>query len=173
MRADVHRAVEELIAERGYAGCTIKDVAARAGVADTSIYRRWGDLNALLVDVALARLTEGSPLPDTGSLRGDLKAYAAQVARDVTGPGGPAIPRLMAALSDAGVTARSAFVEARSKQLGAMIARAEERGEPVVPVVDVLDLVLAPMYTRVLFGVEGVDEEYAGELVERVLARAE
>ncbi|GLZ80343.1 TetR family transcriptional regulator [Actinorhabdospora filicis] len=172
VRAAVHAAVAELIAERGYGGCTVKDIAARAGVADTSIYRRWGDLNALLIDVALARLTDGSPLPDTGDLPGDLTAYAAQVARDITGPAGPAIPRLMAALSEAGTTARAAFVEARSHQLNTMLTRAHDRGEPVITTVEILDHVLAPMYTRVLFGVGGVDEKYAADLVKRALERA-
>lgn len=169
VRAAVHKAVADLIAERGYGGCTVKDIAARAGVADTSIYRRWGDLNALLIDVALARLTDESPLPDTGTLHGDLTAYATQVARDITGPAGPAIPRLMAALSEAGPTARASFVEARSHQLATLITRAEKRGEPAITTADILDHVLAPMYTRVLFGVNGVNEEFAEALVERLL----
>src|SRR2546425_529533 len=86
VRAAVHQAVTDLVAERGYGEFTVGDVAARAGVADTSVYRRWGTLEALLTDVALTRLNTQSPMPDTGSLAGDLHAYAAQVAREITGP---------------------------------------------------------------------------------------
>ncbi|MCT9094264.1 TetR/AcrR family transcriptional regulator, partial [Streptomyces sp. ASQP_92] len=60
--AEVHRAVTELISERGYGNFTVGDVAARAGVADSSIYRRWGDLETLLGEVALARLNARSPM---------------------------------------------------------------------------------------------------------------
>src|SRR3954463_6460119 len=42
--AQVHQAVTALISERGYGNFTVGEVAARAGVADSSIYRRWGSL---------------------------------------------------------------------------------------------------------------------------------
>src|SRR3954470_20467024 len=89
--AAVHPAVTDLISERGYGNFTVGEVAARAGVADSSIYRRWGSLETLLTDVALTRLNAQSPMPDTGSLAGDLHTYAAQVAREITGPDGPAV----------------------------------------------------------------------------------
>lgn len=62
--AQVHQAVTDLISERGYGRFTVGDVADRAGVADSSIYRRWGSLETLLTDVALTRLNARSPMPD-------------------------------------------------------------------------------------------------------------
>ncbi|MGW5160998.1 TetR/AcrR family transcriptional regulator, partial [Nonomuraea wenchangensis] len=56
VRAAVHQAVTDLVGEHGYGNFTIGDVAARAGVADTSLYRRWGNLQTLLGDVLLTRL---------------------------------------------------------------------------------------------------------------------
>ena len=98
----VHQAVTDLVSERGYGNFTVGEVAARAGVADTSVYRRWGNLEALLTDVALTRLNAQSPMPDTGSLAGDLRTYAANVAREITGPDGLALLRLAVALSSNG-----------------------------------------------------------------------
>ncbi|MYT20618.1 TetR family transcriptional regulator, partial [Streptomyces sp. SID7760] len=100
--AEVHQAVTDLISERGYGNFTVGEVAARAGVADSSIYRRWGNLENLLSDVALTRLNARSPMPDTGSLDGDLRTYAANVAREITGPDGLAVVRLAVALSGNG-----------------------------------------------------------------------
>ena len=102
VRAAVHQAVTELVRERGYGNFTVGDIAARAGVADTSLYRRWGNLQALLGDVLLTRLNARSPMPDTGSLAGDLRTHAANVAREVTGPDGLALVRLTIALSGEG-----------------------------------------------------------------------
>src|SRR5882762_9784020 len=102
VRAVVHQAVSDLVAERGYGKFTIGEVAGRAGVADTSIYRRWGTLEALSADVAIGWLTAQSPIPDTGSLDGDLRVYAAKVAADVSGPDGLAVLRLVLALATAG-----------------------------------------------------------------------
>ncbi|MEV6034465.1 TetR/AcrR family transcriptional regulator [Nonomuraea sp. NPDC052116] len=173
VRAAVHQAVTDLIAERGYGNFTVGEVAARAGVADTSVYRRWGNLEALLMDVAITWLTTQSPIPDTGSLAGDLRAYAANVARDVTGPDGPAVLRLVIALSTAGqdgLRARDAFLAERSRQLQAMLDRARDRGEHPPDVLDVLDHILAPMYIRILFGAGPLTPDYAGTLVDRLLS---
>src|SRR6201999_1463332 len=83
----VHEAVDALLLECGPAGFTVADVARRAGVNPTSIHRRWGSLEAVILEVETARLAEISPLPDTGSLRGDLLAYAQSAADDITRPG--------------------------------------------------------------------------------------
>ncbi|WP_433234946.1 TetR/AcrR family transcriptional regulator [Streptosporangium sp. CA-135522] len=172
VRAAVHQAVTDLIAERGYGNFTVGDVAARAGVADTSIYRRWGALEALLADVAITWLTTTSPIPDTGSLEGDLRAYAAGVARDVTGPDGLAVLRLIIALSTAGETGartRDGFLAERGRQLQGMLDRARDRGEHPPEGLDILDHLLAPMYIRILFGAGPLTPAYVDTLVDRLL----
>ncbi|MET9348297.1 TetR/AcrR family transcriptional regulator [Streptomyces termitum] len=168
----VHRAVTDLIGERGYGNFTVGEVAARAGVADSSVYRRWGNLETLLTDVALTRLNTRSPMPDTGSLEGDLRTYAAQVAREITGPDGPAVLRLAVALSNdgqRGPRAGDALRTERMRQLQSMLDRATERGESAPDAPTVLDHVLAPMYIRVLFGMVPLTPEYVDGLVDRLL----
>lgn len=172
VRAAVHQAVTDLISERGYGEFSVGDVAARAGVADSSIYRRWGSLEALLTDVALARLNARSPMPDTGSLAGDLRTYAANVAREITGPDGLALLRLAVALSGKGQQGQQAGDDLRAertRQLQSMLDRARERGEDAPDVFDVLDHVLAPMYVRVLFGMSPLTPDYVDGLVDRLL----
>src|SRR5271168_5422754 len=78
--AAVHDAVNELVGQGNPRQVTVAEIAERAGVNPTSIYRRWGTLEALVLDVEAARLP---PIPDTGNLRGDLLAYAATAAREV------------------------------------------------------------------------------------------
>ncbi|BAJ26292.1 MULTISPECIES: TetR/AcrR family transcriptional regulator [Kitasatospora] len=170
--AQVHQAVTELIGERGYGNFTVGEVAARAGVADSSIYRRWGSLEALLTDVALTRLNARSPMPDTGTLAGDLRTYAAQVAREITGPDGPAVLHLAIALSgsgEQGVRAGQELRAERTRQLQSVLDRARERGEDAPDVLELLDHVLAPMYVRVLFGMVPLAPEYVDGLVDRLL----
>ncbi|HZX02292.1 TetR/AcrR family transcriptional regulator [Kribbella sp.] len=170
--AEVHQAVTDLISERGYGNFTVGDVAARAGVADSSIYRRWGSLETLLADVAITRLNAQSPMPDTGSLTGDLRTYAAQVAREITGPDGLALLRLAIALSDTGdqgLRARGDVLAERGRQLQSMLDRAAERGEPAPDALGVLDHVMAPMYIRVLFGLGPLTPDYTDGLVDRLL----
>ncbi|MET7691023.1 TetR/AcrR family transcriptional regulator [Streptomyces sp. NPDC005483] len=170
--AAVHQAVTDLISERGYGKFSVGDVAARSGVADSSIYRRWGSLENLLTDVALTRLNERSPMPDTGSLAGDLRTYAAQVAREITGPDGLALLRLAVALSSSGQQGRQAgddLLAERTRQLQSMLDRARERGEHAPDAFGVLDHILAPMYVRVLLGVGPLTPDYVDGLVDRLL----
>ncbi|MFC1437029.1 TetR/AcrR family transcriptional regulator [Streptacidiphilus sp. N1-10] len=170
--AEVHQAVTDLISERGYGNFTVGEVAARAGVADSSIYRRWGSLETLLTDVALTRLNTRSPMPDTGSLAGDLRTYAAQVAREITGPEGLAVVRLAVALSSTGQQgqqARDDLLAERTRQLQSMLDRAGERGERAPDALEVLDHIMAPMYIRVLLGVGRLTPEYVDGLVDRLL----
>ncbi|WP_405167766.1 TetR/AcrR family transcriptional regulator [Nocardia sp. NBC_01499] len=173
VRASVHRAVTELVAENGYGNFTVGDVAARAGVADSSIYRRWGSLEALTSDVALTWLTTNSPIPDTGSLDTDLRHYAAGVARDVSGPDGLAVLHVVIALSRAGAAgnkARDQFLDERRKQLQQMLDRAPARGEHPPDALDVVDHILAPIYLRTLFGAGTLTSDYLDTLVDRLLA---
>ncbi|MFD5575552.1 TetR/AcrR family transcriptional regulator, partial [Streptomyces cadmiisoli] len=76
VRAAVHQAVLDLLSAPEGEDLTIPAIAQRAGVNHTSLYRRWGGLDALLADTVTTRLERNSPLKDTGTLRGDLIAWA-------------------------------------------------------------------------------------------------
>src|SRR5260370_7974649 len=58
----------------GYAALNMDDVAERAGVAKTTLYRRWPTKDHLATAVAAEMLGEG-PIPDTGDLRRDLTEF--------------------------------------------------------------------------------------------------
>lgn len=66
-----------VLAEHGYDGMTIDLVAAHAGMARATVYRRWPSKAELVLD-AVSRLSHTDAgldnLPDTGSLRGDMVA---------------------------------------------------------------------------------------------------
>ncbi|MGH3166186.1 MAG: TetR family transcriptional regulator, partial [Trebonia sp.] len=69
-RAVLDAAVLE-IAEAGAEAASVQSVAARAGVHETSIYRRWKSRENLFLDAIIDRAQAVVPVPDTGSLRGD------------------------------------------------------------------------------------------------------
>jgi AcrR family transcriptional regulator len=75
----LREAALELLAEIGYDRLTIDAVAARAHASKVTIYRRWSGKAELVVD-ALGCLNDSSPVPDTGSLAGDLEAIARSAA---------------------------------------------------------------------------------------------
>src|SRR3984957_7779900 len=77
-------AAAQILAERGLSGMSIEEVAARSGVGKTTIYRRWTSRGTLALDAFLAEFQGQQPLPDTGTLRGDLLAALRAWVRAVT-----------------------------------------------------------------------------------------
>ncbi|WP_416976840.1 TetR/AcrR family transcriptional regulator [Streptomyces sp. T028] len=72
-------ATREALVELGWSKLTLGDVATRAGVAKTTLYRRWAGKNELVVD-AVAELFAELELPDRGSLAADIEGVVLQFA---------------------------------------------------------------------------------------------
>jgi AcrR family transcriptional regulator len=166
VRDAVHEAVVELLAA-GEIDATIPKIAERAGVNPTSIYRRWGSRDHLLLDAAVTRLRTTSPIPDTGSLRGDLLGWAEGVERAMRDRRGQIMLRALVATM-APDAEPVEYLRARGDDLQAALDRAAARGERVPTVDEVLDFVLAPLYLRVLFR-RPVEPGTAARLVRRLL----
>ncbi|WP_437831991.1 TetR/AcrR family transcriptional regulator [Sorangium sp. So ce1153] len=65
----------EELASAGYRALRIEDVATRAGVNKTTVYRRWPTKEELVRAALLSVTDEKIIPPNTGSLRGDLIAF--------------------------------------------------------------------------------------------------
>ena len=127
----------ELLAERGLAAMSIEEVAARAGVGKTTIYRRWPSKGLLALDAFVASFREEQPQPDTGTLRGDMLAALHAWVRAVTQtPMGPMLTGLIAeAQHDPELRGawRDRVLEPLRDQHRIMLDRAIARGE-IAPV---------------------------------------
>jgi AcrR family transcriptional regulator len=172
VRAAVHRAVLDLLADQDWDQLSIPQVAQHAGVHQATLYRRWGTVPALLDDVVTERLSRASAVPDTGSLRGDLERYATQAAQDVAGPLGIVFLRAatLATRSDQAQSHR--YMARRGAQLQEMLDRAAARGETPPTLVELLEVVLAPLYFHALFFNRPADADHARRLVDRLLTLA-
>jgi AcrR family transcriptional regulator len=79
--AKVFRAALAEVGRVGIENLSIEDVAERACVNKTTSYRRWPTPERLAhAALVCASETRSSP-PDTGSLRGDLRAFAHEFRR--------------------------------------------------------------------------------------------
>ncbi len=132
-------AARELIVEKGVVNLTIEDVAARSGVAKTTIYRHWPERTALIVDTVNA-MFQHLRTPDTGSLRGDLEAFFGAVMKtDLSGHVGNVMPAIIEA---ADRDPEMAFLldrigSERERVCRTIIERALERGELRPDIADV------------------------------------
>lgn len=166
----VYSAVGKLMATQRPDLITVPMVADLAEVNPTSVYRRWGDIDKLLEEVAVAAFTrEDETLPDTGSLEGDLREWARVITDDIVRPRRTRYLRAMVNARDGVLLDACPCWTARREQLGEMISRARARGETTPSVEQVLDHVIAPLYHHVVFAMP-TDAAYAERLVSDVLS---
>ncbi len=88
IQSAVHEAVKRLGTETNRDELTVPQIAAVAGVTPSTIYRRWGDLSALLADVAVERLRPISDPEDTGAVTSDLRVFIEQFVEEMSSPVG-------------------------------------------------------------------------------------
>ncbi|WP_329584712.1 TetR/AcrR family transcriptional regulator [Streptomyces sp. NBC_01005] len=178
VRKAVLGATLELAAENGPERVSMGEVARRAGVHETSVYRRWGTRERLLLDALLNYSEELVPVPDTGSLRGDLAAFACSVAAYLGTPLGSALAKALVVADDdpSSSASRDQFFEARVDAARVMFERASSRGEWRHCVgADsglVLEALVAPVHFHVLFLRRPVDEDFALRLADLVIESA-
>jgi AcrR family transcriptional regulator len=165
----------ELIAEVGYERTTIDAIAQRAGVGRPTVYRRWPGGKDELVAAALRAQREAvPPIPDTGTLRGDLLALAHALVEHMQNRGRLALGLLsqMRASDELARLFREHIVPAREVWMLTPVARAVERGElrrerPVSPLF--VDVAPALVFARFQFHRGPLDDAFAAELVDEIL----
>jgi AcrR family transcriptional regulator len=160
------------LGERGFAALSVEEIAKAADVNKTSVYRRW-PTKVDLVLAALLTLREELPvLSESGSLRDDLVRAVQVKAALVATPRGRKIARAMMAFGDAEVdTVVQALRECRYSVPHAVIEHAIKRGDLPADTDPALlsELLLAPVYYRILMLNEPVDVRYIEGVVDQVL----
>jgi len=172
------RAANRLLHEAGYGGFSIEGVAQRAGVAKTSIYRRWSSKGALLLDLYMEGLAPAALEPSGKKVRQAFAAYLNQTVERLKDAGwsntlrslvaeaqnDPALARLV----------RDKVIEPRREDGRRLLEHGMKTGE-IRRNVDVditLDFVFGAIWYRLLLGHAAVDEAFArratAELFKRI-----
>jgi len=172
------RAANRLLHEAGYGGFSIEGVALRAGVAKTSIYRRWPSKGALLLDLYMEGLAPATLEPSGKKVRQAFAAYLNQTVERLKDAGwsntlrslvaeaqnDPALARLV----------RDKVIEPRREDGRRLLEHGMKTGE-IRRNVDIditLDFVFGAIWYRLLLGHAAVDEAFArratAELFKRI-----
>lgn len=173
VQAAVHRATQELTEQIGRAQLTVPLIAAQAGVTPSTIYRRWGDLAELLADVALERFRADTEPADTGTVQGDLQAWAEQFFEEMgSGVGQTMLRDVLAGRSQGEMPVPSQCAAYTASQIEIIVTRGMARGEAVPTVDAIMDGVVAPIIYRTLFGPTRASLALVRELVDGCMAGA-
>lgn len=171
----VLRTAAEELGRQGYAHLRVEDVADRSGVNKTTIYRRWPTKGELLA-ASVRHVAALPPTPDTGSLREDLLTLLRHSAQSMRSPIKRGIVRMFhLERTDPEVDriVRTLRAEAmRSRVL--LVDRAIARGELPhgAPAELIVELVFAPVLSRLVTHGEPVDDAFLVDVVDLVLAGA-
>ncbi|MFF3333803.1 TetR/AcrR family transcriptional regulator [Streptomyces sp. NPDC002888] len=165
-------ATRQALVELGWSKLTLGDVAARAGVAKTTLYRRWAGKHELVVD-AVAELFDELELPDRGSLAADTEGVVLQFAAILARP--EAKSGLMAVVAESTrdealrERIRDSIVDRQKRLVLQGRTRAQARGElppeaspeEAARMVDLIfDMVAGAVVHRTLVSAEPADEEW-------------
>ncbi|MFI6372060.1 TetR/AcrR family transcriptional regulator [Streptomyces sp. NPDC050546] len=177
VREAVLRAAEDALTEQGFTGLDLADIARRAGVGKTTVYRRWATVTGLVADLLLDMAEQSAPRTETGSLLGDLTANARLVQRTLTDPRqGPLFKALIAAATGDPRTAAALrrFYDIRVREWAPCVRQAVDRGE--VPegtdTHEVIRAVSAPLYYHLLISGARLDGAAADRAAEAAATAA-
>ncbi|RFA07707.1 TetR family transcriptional regulator [Subtercola boreus] len=169
-----------VLAETGYDGMTIDMVAARAKAGKATLYRRWPSKAELVIDAVACmkkNMHGNEPLPDTGTLRGDLVAMIKPHSLQESDTKLQIMAGLMSMISQApelADAANEAIMKPRTELNRVLMRRAVERGE-ISPDcdIDTISMITPSMVAyRTLMLKKPVDREFLLSLIDGVVLPA-
>ena len=165
------------MAEKGINGLSIEEVALRAGVGKTTIYRRWSSRGTLALDAFLAEFGGQQDLPNTGTFSEDLRAALGAWVKAVSGTSaGAMLVGLIGEIQhdrNLAVAWQDQVIAPLRAQYSIMLDRGVRRGE--IPAETdagvVLDLLFGACYYRLLLGQQRqLNEQFVNQIVDVVAA---
>jgi AcrR family transcriptional regulator len=177
VRQAVLRAAGDALAEEGFEGLDLADVARRAGVGRSTVYRRWRSNTRLIGDLLVAMAEESVPRTDHGSITEDLRANARLVRKTLADR---RQGRLFRALVVAGACdpeaadALHGFYATRVEEWMPCVTDAVERGElpEGTDARRVIQAVSAPLYYTFLVSGRALTRELADQAADAAIAAA-
>ena len=168
-------ATRELLGESGFGSLTVEGVAARSGVAKTTIYRRYRSKTDLALAVLLDMVGDVSTQPYVGDTATELIALVNKTVElmrtTVLGRIMKGLVSEVAADPELAQVYRERVVSQRLADVSVLLERGIARGElraDLDPEM-VTDLLLGPIYYRLFLSGAPMDEDFGKRLVTTLL----
>ena len=161
-----------LAAEEGPASLHMEAIAKRAKVSKETLYRWWHSKTEVLLDALAERGQQTIPLPDTGTLRDDLRAFLRATVDSADATTVRLLHHLAAAAASDQTLAyqiRDRFLVTRRAALGQIMHRAVARDEITSGYAALaIDLIYGSMWYRLIFRVGPLDHTWANQVASAI-----
>jgi AcrR family transcriptional regulator len=165
-------AVLDLVAEKGTAGLHMEAIARRAGVSKETLYRWWRSKTEVVLDALAERGRRTIPLPDTGTLREDLRAFLRATVDSADATTVHLLQTIAAASASDEITAvqvRDRFLATRRAALRGLLTKGVDRGEIAGDRAALaIDLVYGSLWYRLIFRIGPLDYAWADSVASAI-----
>ena len=170
-RQCILRAVNDALAESDYSRLTIEDIAARAGVGKSTIYRWWKHKSDLVFEAFKENTASVFDLNFDQTLEFNLNQQLSKLSNALNHHVGRALLVVMAEHREAAGEFFKQYLLPRREQTYKLIALAIERGEIKAdyPFEFMLDMLYGPIHYQIIFFNRMPDQRYIQQLVHTAL----
>jgi AcrR family transcriptional regulator len=171
-KAILQTAIESVI-ELGFRAVSVESIAAKTGVAKTTIYRRWPNKAAIVMDAFMERLLR-TQFPVTERALDSIRLQMHSMARAFRSKDGAVLKALLAEAqfdAELATAIRERWTLSRRKLALAVFQRAVSQGDlrPDIDLEATIDLLYAPMYYRLQMGTAPLSDAYIDEIFDQVM----
>ncbi len=176
-RLDLFDQVLSLVSERGYENVTMDQIAATTHSSKATLYRQWGGKASLVIDALGQRVQSVRTVPDTGTLRGDLRSFLSALSIHPDPETNLTVAVLNACKTDGELrdAVRERLISGQRAVLDHIVGHAIDRGELKVdaPAIGFLPVLIAgAVAMRDLIDGSAADVDYFHRLLDVVLLPA-
>jgi AcrR family transcriptional regulator len=165
VRARILDTAIELVFELGFRAVSVEAIAARIGIAKTTIYRRWPNKAAVVMDAFMERVGLETLFPPAKTVMDRVRAQMRAMAKAFRGKDGALVRSLLAEAQfdpELAKEFRERWTLPRRKMAAEVFREAIRGGElrPGVEPEDVIDMLYAPLYYRLQMGTGPLSDAY-------------
>jgi AcrR family transcriptional regulator len=175
---EVHQAILQatfdLVLQHGFRAVSVESIAATAGVSKATIYRRWPNKAAIVMDAFTSKVGSGSLFPKTSSATESIRLQMRAMAKSLRGSDGALVKMLLAEAQfdpELAKAFRERWTIPRRKLGMAVVQEAIRRGEMPTDVNpgDVIDILYGPIYYRLQMGIGPLSDAYVEGIFRRAM----
>jgi AcrR family transcriptional regulator len=168
------KAAARLVLERGFRALSIDAIAARAGVGRTTIYRRWPNKAAIVMDAFVGRVDPETLFQPARSYTESIRLQMRTMAKAFRGKDGALIRALLAEAQfdpDLAAALRERWTMPRRRMAIAYFRQGIQNGflRPDVHPNAMIDMLYAPIYYRLQMGTGPLSDTYIDEIFKHAM----